>query len=120
MRVLLHNMRIMIYLRIIGGISCVLLIVQEKWPKCLLPYLPVFWHLTVLYCLPFTNTLMFLLTDFNTEWLVGILGIIILLFVILDWATAIMIGLLGVGLALLVYKLLVAHSYYLSVSMLST
>jgi Na+/proline symporter len=106
---------LLIYLRVIGGILCVLLIAQEKWPPYLQPYLPAFWHLTVLYCLPFTNTLMFLLTDFNTEWLMGILGIIILLFVILDWATAVMLGMLGVGLALLVYKLL-AGTFVLPIS----
>jgi hypothetical protein len=97
----------MIYLRGIGAVLCVLLIVQEKWPQALLPYFPTFWHLTVLYCLSFTNTLMFLLTEFNTEWLMSTLGIIILLLVVLDWATAIIIGLLGVGLGLLFYKLVV-------------
>lgn len=97
---------LLIYLRVMGGVLCVLLIAQEKWPQNLQPYLPIFWHLTVLYCLPFTNTLMFLLTDFNTEWLMGILGIVILLFVILDWITAIVIGLLGIGSALIFYNLL--------------
>lgn len=95
---------LMIYLRIIGGTLCVLLIVREKWPQVLLPYFPTFWHLTVLYCLPFTNTLMFLLTEFNTEWLMSILGITILLLVILDWATAIIIGSLGIVLGLIFYK----------------
>ncbi|OJW71510.1 MAG: hypothetical protein BGO68_04060 [Candidatus Amoebophilus sp. 36-38] len=106
---------LMIYLRVIGGIMCALLIVKEKWSPSLLPYFPVFWHLTVLYCLPFYNTVMFLVTNFNIEWLMGILGIIILLLVILDWATAIIIGILGVALGLIFYKL-VAGSLIVPVS----
>jgi Na+/proline symporter/signal transduction histidine kinase len=98
---------LMIYLRVIGGILCVLLIVKEKWPKSLLPYFPIFWHLTVLYCLPFNNTVMFLATNFNLEWLMSILGIVILLLVILDWITAIIIGILGGVLGVLFYKLVV-------------
>jgi len=98
---------LMIYLRVIGGTLCVLLIVKEKWYPSLLPYFPIFWHLTVLYCLPFYNTVMFLVTNFNIEWLMSILGIIVLLLVILDWITAITIGILGVTLGLTFYKLVV-------------
>jgi Na+/proline symporter len=57
----------MLILRLIGGILCALLVVKDKWPKSLLPYLPTFWHLTLLYCLPFTSTVMFLLTQGSME-----------------------------------------------------
>ncbi|MHB9147783.1 MAG: sodium:solute symporter family protein [Candidatus Amoebophilus sp.] len=95
---------LMINLRLIGGVLCVLLIVQEKWPKFLLRYMPTFWHVTVLYCLPFTNTVMFLLTAGSEEWLMSIIAVIILLIVLLDWASAIMIGILGVVLGLIFYQ----------------
>src|ERR1700733_1414204 len=50
-------------LRLIGGVLCTLLVIREKWGPKLQPYLPVFWYLTMLYCFPFMNSLMFLLTQ---------------------------------------------------------
>ncbi|MHA7878132.1 MAG: sodium:solute symporter family protein, partial [Bacteroidota bacterium] len=61
-----------LYLRLLGAIACGLLIVKDKWPNSLIPYLPSFWHLTLLYCLPFTSTVMFLITQGSVEWLINI------------------------------------------------
>ncbi len=52
----------MLMLRLIGATLCALLIAKDEWPQSFLPYLPSFWHLTLLYCLPFTSTVMLLLT----------------------------------------------------------
>ncbi|MCU0317942.1 MAG: sodium:solute symporter family protein, partial [Amoebophilaceae bacterium] len=51
---------LMLYLRLIGAMMCGLILAKDKWPESLLPYLPTYWHLTLLYCLPFTSTVMFL------------------------------------------------------------
>ncbi|MHB9147586.1 MAG: sodium:solute symporter family protein [Candidatus Amoebophilus sp.] len=98
---------LMIYIRLIGGTMAILLIVQEKWPQSFLRFFPTFWHLTVLYCLPFTNTIMFLLTNGSTEWLINILAIIIMLFVLLDWLTAIIVGISGVAMGFLFYHVFI-------------
>ncbi len=63
---------LMITTRTIGAAACGLLMAHEKWPKSLLSYLPTFWHLTLLYCLPFTSTVMFLLTQGSVEWLINV------------------------------------------------
>ncbi len=105
----------MLYLRLIGGVLCVLLIVKEKWSSSLLPYMPTFWHFTVMYCLPFTSTLMLLLTGASIEWVVNIFGIIILLFVLLDWFTATIVGILGISLGFAFYKLVIG-SFAISLS----
>ena len=94
----------MLLVRFIGACLCVLLIVQEKWPQALLHYMPTFWHLTILYCLPFTSTMMCLLTHGSTEWLINIAIVIILLFLLLDWISALGIGLIGVALGWIVYS----------------
>jgi Na+/proline symporter len=106
---------LMLYLRLIGGVLCVLLIVREKWAPWLLPYFPSFWHLTVMYCLPFTSTIMLLFTGASIEWVVNIFGIIILLFVLLDWLTATIAGILGISLAFAFYKLVIG-SFAVSLS----
>jgi hypothetical protein len=101
-----------ISIRMLGGVLCGLLIIPEKWPKRLLPFMPVFWHFTVLYCLPFTNALMFFLTGASTEWLVNIITIIILLVLLLDWATALIFGIVGIGMAGLLYWLCIDPSHF--------
>lgn len=99
----------MFMLRLIGGTLCGLLITREKWPKNLLPYMPIFWHLSVMYCLPFMSTMMFLLTESSTEWLINVAIMIILLFILLDWATALVLGSLGIVFAFSCYRLFIGE-----------
>ena len=98
-----ENDELVLTIRLVGGILCGLLIVKEKWAKPLLPYMPTFWYLTLLYCLPFNGTIMFLLTHGSTEWLINIAIIIILLFVLVDWLSALILGLAGVALGFIFY-----------------
>jgi Na+/proline symporter len=95
----------MLYLRVLGAVLCGLLIVKDKWPQSLLPYLPTFWHLTLLYCLPFTSTVMFLLTQGSVEWLINIALTIMFLIVLVDWMSFIMLTVLGVALGCFFYTL---------------
>ena len=94
-------------LRLVGALACGLLLVRDKWPQSLLPYLPTFWHLTLLYCLPFTSTVMFLLTQGSMEWLINVALTIMFLIVLVDWLSFIMLTVLGVVLGLLFYTLAV-------------
>ena len=103
----LDHQSIMLMIRLVGGIFCSLLIVKDKWPQSLLPYLPTFWHLTLLYCLPFTSTVMFLLTQGSMEWLINVALTIMFLIVLVDWLSFIMLTVLGVVLGLLFYTLAV-------------
>ncbi|XWN35268.1 MAG: HD domain-containing protein [Roseivirga sp.] len=89
---------LMLYLRFIGAMACGLLVVKDKWPEALLPYLPTFWHLTLLYCIPFTSTVMFLLTQGSTEWLINVAITIMFLIVLVDWTTFLILTALGIGL----------------------
>ena len=96
---------LMLYIRLIGSILCGLLVVKDKWPSSLLPYLPTFWHFTLLFCLPFTSTVMFLLTQGSVEWLINVAITIMFLIVLVDWLTFFMLTVLGVGLGFLFYRL---------------
>ena len=101
----LHHQSTMLMLRFIGATLCGLLIVKDKWPSYLLPYLPTFWHLTLLYCLPFTGTVMFLITQGSVEWLINIAITIMFLIVLVDWLSFIILTLLGISLGLLFHHL---------------
>ena len=96
---------LMLYLRFIGAMACGLLVVKDKWPQSLLPYLPTFWHFTLLYCIPFTSTVMFLLTQGSVEWLINVAIAIMFLIVLVDWLTFLLLAILGVGLGCLFYRL---------------
>ena len=96
---------LILYLRLLGAICCALMIVKDKWPSYLLPYLPTFWHLTLLYCLPFTGTVMFLITQGSVEWLINIAIMIMFLIVLVDWLSFIILTLLGIALGLLFHHL---------------
>jgi Na+/proline symporter len=98
---------LMLYLRVWGGLACGLLIVRDKWPDALLPYLPTFWHLTLLYCLPFTSTVMFLLTKGSAEWLINVAITIMFLIVLVDWLSFVILSALGVALGFLFYQLVI-------------
>ena len=101
----LHVQSIMLYLRFLGATLCALLIVKDKWPQSLLKYLPSFWHFTLLYCLPFTSTVMFLLTQGSVEWLINIALTIMFLIVLVDWLSFVILSALGVTLGFLFYQL---------------
>ena len=98
---------LMLYLRVLGGLACGLLIVRDKWPASLVRYLPTFWHLTLLYCLPFTSTIMFLLTQGSVEWLINVAITIMFLIVLVDWMSFVLLSVSGVVLGLLFYQVAV-------------
>jgi Na+/proline symporter len=98
---------LMLYLRVWGGLACGLLIVRDKWSDSFLPYLPTFWHLTLLYCLPFTSTVMFLLTKGSAEWLINVAITIMFLIVLVDWLSFVILSALGVLLGSLFYQLVI-------------
>ncbi len=97
------NKEFLVYLRIFAAILCVLLITKDEWHSIIKPFFPLFWHFTILYCLPFLSTLTLLVAHGKIEWLINIFGTVIFLIVLVDWLSAIIIGLLGVFLACVVY-----------------
>ncbi len=104
----MHAMHdLMLYLRVLGAVACGLLIVKDKWPTSLLPYLPTFWHLTLLFCLPFTSTVMFLITQGSVEWLINVAITIMFLIILVDWVSFIILTGLGVFLGIFFHQIVV-------------
>ncbi|MEL6358390.1 MAG: HD domain-containing protein, partial [Bacteroidota bacterium] len=99
-----QNYEPMLYLRFVGAMACGLLVVKDKWLPSLLPYLPTFWHFTLLFCIPFTSTVMFLLTQGSIEWLINVAITIMFLIVLVDWLTFFILTALGIVLGVLFYR----------------
>ncbi len=94
----------MIYLRLIGGTMAGLCIVKDQWKEFLKPYFPLFWHATLLFCLPFVTTLMFFLTHGSFTWLFSIATSIFFLILLVDGPMFCILGPLGVALGIGYYK----------------
>ena len=89
---------------VVGGMLCVLLMAKEKWSsffqaRCL----PIVFYLTLFYCLPFTSTLMFIISRGDSCWLANILLSLTALVVLVDWGMFFLLSMLGIGLSLLLY-----------------
>jgi Na+/proline symporter len=95
---------LLLNLRFIGTTLCGLLIIKDKWTKGFDKYMPSFFHFTLLYCLPFSSTIMFLATQGDIAWLTNLALSIIMLMVLVDYFSAFLLGTLGVLLGILFYS----------------
>ncbi|ARD85736.1 hypothetical protein A3306_00265 [Rickettsia bellii] len=102
-------------LRIIGGLMCMGLMLGPYWSSILKKYFPVYYHLTLFYCLPFSTTFIFLLEKGNVEWLINITFAIILFIMLVNWIVFTVLSITGILLAFTTY-----YSLFNSFSMLST
>ncbi len=87
---------LLIFLRLIAGIMCFLLIIKDHWHSSLVPFLPLYWHATLLYCLPFLTTYMLFDSQGETFWLLNLILALFLLAILVDWRSFLEILLLGV------------------------
>jgi Na+/proline symporter len=90
---------------------CLGLLLKPYWSSKYLSYFPVYYHLTLLYCLPFVTTFLFLLEERNIEWVVNVALSILFLIVLVDWVTFLALSVLGVLLALGLYKLVIDAAF---------
>ena len=89
--------------RFVGALLCVPLLVREYWPWMLHRYFPAYWHLAVLYALPFSTTVSFLLMGGTTEGLINIALATMIMIAVVDWLTFIILSLIGVGMGVILY-----------------
>jgi signal transduction histidine kinase len=94
-------------LRIIATVLCALLALNTFWPKSLLKYLPVFWYVVLLVCLPYFFCYLTLIHHGSTVWLMNCVSAIFFLLLVTSVLGALSLLFLGVGLSFFCY-------YYLS------
>ncbi|MCD6045353.1 MAG: sensor histidine kinase [Gammaproteobacteria bacterium] len=83
-------------LRLIAMVLCLGLLLREEWPKTAQKWLPVYWYITLTYCLPFFFTLMFLHHSTAQLWVMAFTSIIFWLVLLVDLASAFILLLLGI------------------------
>lgn len=89
----------------IGMVLCFGLLFERLWPTRLSPYFALYWYFTLLYCLPFGGTLVFLKAHVGIYPWVQLLLLWVCLLVLVSTKTFIVLLLLGVGMACKVYSI---------------
>ncbi|MEM7382853.1 MAG: sodium:solute symporter family protein, partial [Bacteroidota bacterium] len=91
----------MFAIKLIGATLCVGLLLKPYWNDWFRKHFPLYWHFSLLFCLPFTTTTLYMLNGGGTEWTVNVALSIMLLVILVDWKRFIIISLAGVGLGIL-------------------
>ncbi len=88
----------------VGALLCIGMFFKHYIPHQWYKYFPTYYYFTLLYCLPFFTTFLFLLGECNTEWIINIALAITFLIVLTDWVTFFILSFLGVFLAFISYQ----------------
>ncbi|MCR4624270.1 MAG: HAMP domain-containing histidine kinase [Alphaproteobacteria bacterium] len=92
--------------RIVAIVLSFVLSVSDSWDDSLKKYRPLFWHFTVMFCLPFLVTFMLLFEGVTLYWIVNINIAVLFGVILLDFASFIVVYAIGVILGVLVSYLL--------------
>ena len=93
-------------IRIIAILLSFMLTVSDSWNDSLKKYRPLFWHFTVMFCLPFLVTFMLLFDGFTLYWIININIAILFGIILLDFETFSVVYTVGIALGILVSYLL--------------
>ena len=91
-------------IKAVGALLCIGILFKSYWPMSTRPYFPLYYYLTLLYCLPFATTFLFLLEGGSIEWLLNVGLAVMMLIVLANWEMFIGLSILGIVLASALYK----------------
>lgn len=92
-------------LRLIAIFLCLGLLLRKKWPENAQVWLPLYWYITLTYCLPFFFTFMFLLDTDAALRLMAFSSIIFWLVLLMDLTSAFILLFVGMAAAVGVFLL---------------
>ncbi|MBX9696939.1 MAG: HAMP domain-containing histidine kinase [Alphaproteobacteria bacterium] len=98
-------------LRTIAFMLSLGLVFVDRWPLSLNKFIPLIWHLTIIYCLPFFGTYMFLDNINSISWLTNITIGLVWLVLITNWVTFILSLAIGISLGTLTHYLMEGPTY---------
>lgn len=78
---------VVIYLRVFAGILSFILIMKDFWPRSAQRYLPLYWHATLFFCLPYFAISICLFTSYAIEWVINLVLTFFILGILVDWKT---------------------------------
>lgn len=106
------NFSLPIVMRLIASFMCFVLIVKDSFKESYKVFFPLYWHLTLLYCLPFLTTVMLFDSRGNIYWLLNFILAIHLLAVLVDWRSFAVISMIGILFGFLFFIALEGQEYF--------
>lgn len=82
-------------LLIIASFSSFLLLMKDVWPSFLKQLLPLYWYISLLYCLPFLTTFIFISTDINVISTAQLILGVFVLALLVNWTLMLSIIIIG-------------------------
>ncbi|AIK95706.1 sensor histidine kinase [Candidatus Odyssella acanthamoebae] len=95
-----------LYLRLIGFILCLLLALIDYWPQRIRKFQSIYWFSTIIYCLPFFATYMFIENEGSIAWQVKITVATFWLVLVTNLVQFLIILPFGVALGIVTYMLI--------------
>ena len=74
-----------LYLRLIGTVIFLPIVLARRWPPKLAGYFALYWYLALLFALPFFFTFMLFKNNGSTVWLLSSLVALFIMILLLDW-----------------------------------
>ncbi|KTD61608.1 sensor histidine kinase [Legionella spiritensis] len=108
------------FLRLLATTLCALLAANKFWPLRVQKILPVFWYMTLLYCLPFFFAYLTLLNHGATLWLMNCVSAIFFLLLVTSVLGALVLLCLGVGFAFIYFFYMTGNAFEYIPGSLST
>ncbi len=100
------------WLRLVGSLLGLGLMLSSRWPVWMKPYLPLYWFVTIVYVLSFFFAYSFLVNQASVVSALSLLCSVFLLVLLLDLVSLSVVLLLGWGLAFFVYTLTATPVYF--------
>lgn len=92
-----------LWLRLIACMLCLPLLFHAYWPQRIKYYLPLYWHITLVYCMPFLGAVMLLRNSLSLEWQLNILLGFFVFILLVNWLTFLLLISLGFLLGIVFY-----------------
>lgn len=93
------------YLRLVATILCIPFILKNYWPPKIKPLLPFYWHIVLIYCLPFLFTFFLLKNNFTYAYILNTLSVLTLSILLIDVVPLILCLSIGIPAGFLAFYL---------------
>jgi Na+/proline symporter/signal transduction histidine kinase len=91
------------FMRVFAGVMCIPLILCHNWPPRYQKYLPLYWHLVLMYSLPLLTTCFLLLHGAGFIWFFNLSMSLMFLLILVDWQSFMVIAPSGMLLGYLMF-----------------
>lgn len=88
-------------LRLIATVLCLILLFWKYWPKKFHYFLPLYWYLTLLYCLPFFFSFILVKTPGSITCIMAMVQITLFLILLVDWLSCLILLAIGISAGIL-------------------